>query len=185
MIGEALSLGKLALDVGGGLFGLGRDREAEKLAQQSDAILLASDIQENAIRRQQMNLDAVRRKRDILRNAQVAGASSTAKSYGQGAGFSSFAAGAQSSISGAAGTQTTGIELNRQFGEAMFAIEDQRISAHQMGNEAKRRQQSAENRQQGFNKIVGAISGNWDDIMKFGETAGSWGTNAFSGISMF
>ena len=182
MISEILGGVGLGLNIFGAIQGTKRDKYAEQLAKASDEALLRADEQENMVRRTQMNLDAIRRKRDILRNAQVASASSTAKAYGQGAGMSSFASGAQGSISGAAVTQTAGIQQNLDLGEMIFNIEDDRIRAHKAANEAKRRQGEREARQEGFNKIVGAITGNLDKFQSLGENVGAWGSGAFTSM---
>lgn len=71
-------------------------------------------------RKQQMRLDATRRRREVLRQAQVARATATSNATNQGAQFSSALAGAQAGISGAAGRETLAVNQNEMVGNKIF-----------------------------------------------------------------
>lgn len=104
-----------------GLFGGGRG--SNEVSQIS--------TMENLIRQQQMNLEATRRTRDVIRNSQMATASSEAAAYSQGAGNSSSMEGVRGSIAGTANTNIQGIEWNRELSNALFALNGARGEALQ------------------------------------------------------
>lgn len=122
-----ISLGLTALSVGSSLFGLFGQKShntAQNYGMQAQDMMLAA--QENGLRQNQMNLDAVRRKRDIIRQAQVAQANATAVANNQGAGQSSALQGALAGISGQAGTNLLGVSQNQEIGNKMFDLDNKR-----------------------------------------------------------
>lgn len=91
----------------------------------------ASKAQERAERAREsaMNLDARRRQRQILREAQVARATALSNATSQGAQGGSGLQGAYGQVSGEANTASVGVEQNRQLGSEIFAANRQYASA--------------------------------------------------------
>lgn len=93
---------------------------------------LAAQQQAEGLRQQQMNLDASRRKREIVRASMAARSAALAQTTAQGAagaGGSSLA-GAYGAIAGRAGTNFSGVDQNQQIGNAMFATHQTQLSAY-------------------------------------------------------
>lgn len=115
---EPISLGLTALRVGSGIFGMfNRGGKVDPaLAQQSNAI----EWNNSLLAEQRMHLDAQRRKRDIIRQAQVATASAENTAANAGAINSSGIEGARAGISGQAGVNTLGVSQNEAIASEMF-----------------------------------------------------------------
>lgn len=152
-----------AASIGGGLFG------AMHGGNQRD--IGAISTYENLIRQQQMNLEATRRTRDVIRNAQVATANSENTAYQQGAGNSSAMSGVQSSIAGTADQNIHGIEQNRELSNSMFA-------ANQMRADALNQNSMAKARTEGIQSFLGSIG-------KLGGTAGKLADFGWGSVSNF
>lgn len=86
------------------------------------------------IRRRQMELEAARRKRQIIREAALQRAQSTAAGYAQGAGGSSALAGAVGGISQQAGSGVLATQQGLQLGQQMFAANMAESGAAMIGN---------------------------------------------------
>lgn len=158
---EPISLGLTALSVGSSIFGMmGQKPHVDPgLAAMNNAL----SMQENDIRRQQMNLDAVRRKRDIVRNAQVASANATAVAYNQGAGQSSALSGALSGISGQAGTMTQGVTQNQELGNQLFDNKNaQALTGYQLRQQMNQTNTAA----QAGTMVGNVVSNNQEDLTK-------------------
>lgn len=78
--------------------------------------------QAEQVRQQQMTLEAMRRKREIIRNAQVAQSQATAAANSQGGLESSGFQSALSTISNRADTATLATNQNQELGNRMFDI---------------------------------------------------------------
>lgn len=84
-------------------------------AQQTKAMKAAE-----AEREKQMNLDAMRQRREIAKNAAMAHATALATATNQGAQFGSALPGAYGQIAGQAGNQFVGVQQNQQIGQNIF-----------------------------------------------------------------
>lgn len=73
------------------------------------------------LREQQMNLDAQRQKRDIVRNSILANSQAVSTATNQGAASGSALPGAYGQISGRAGDQTLAVDQNQEIGRGIFA----------------------------------------------------------------
>lgn len=120
----------MAASVGGSLvsgfsslFGKRQDNSQNYQLQAQDMMLAT---QQNALRQNQMNLDAQRRKRDIIRQAQAATAMAENSAANSGALNSSSMEGARAGISGQAGVNFLGVSQNQQIGNDMFALDNTR-----------------------------------------------------------
>lgn len=79
----------------------------------------AEEKAENA-REKAMNLDALRRKRAVIREAQIARSTALANATAQGAAEGSGLQGGYGGITGQEGSNISGIEQNRQLGAEVF-----------------------------------------------------------------
>lgn len=123
---DPITLGMGAFSVGSSLFSAFGGSKSYKPDPQTQMMEMLLAGKQNALRQQQMNLDAQRRKRDIIRAAQVATANSEAAAAGGGALNSSGVEGARASISGQAGTNILGVSQNLDIGNQMFALDNQK-----------------------------------------------------------
>ena len=96
----------------------------------------AADAQRNQerIRRRQMELEAANKRRQIMREAALQRAQSTAAGYAQGAGGSSALAGAVGGISQQAGSGVLAVNQGQQLGQQMFAANMAESRANMVGN---------------------------------------------------
>lgn len=81
------------------------------------------------LRRRQMNLEAMRAKREQIRRAQVAMATATSNAVAQGAQTSSALAGGKSQISNEAGRNLVAIEQDRKIGSEIFKANERYAEA--------------------------------------------------------
>lgn len=129
-------------------------RKSQRIAQE----------QEN-IRQRQMNLDAIRKKREIIRQQQMAMAQAQSTAVGQGADSGSALEGAYGSISGQSGVNLQGVNINQSMGNEMFALNRR---GTQIGNQAS----AAGTAAAGFS----GLSSLGDSIVKNSETISRVGT---------
>lgn len=123
---DPITLGLGAVSLGSSLFSAFGGSKSSKPNPQMQMMEMLLAARQNALRQQQMNLDAQRRKRDIIRSAQVATANAEAAAAGGGALNSSGIEGARAGISGQAGTNILGVSQNLEIGNQMFALDNQR-----------------------------------------------------------
>lgn len=81
---------------------------------------MAAQRRAEEARRQQMNLDATRRRREMLRQAQVARAQAVSTASNQGASEGSGLAGALGQIEGQTGSNILGLNQNQELGNRIF-----------------------------------------------------------------
>lgn len=81
------------------------------------------------MRRRQMNLEAVRAKREQIRRSQVARAEATANAVTQGAQFSSALEGGKAQIANEAGRNMVAIEQDRKLGANIFKANERAAEA--------------------------------------------------------
>ena len=146
---------------GGGLFSVFHRRSNDNVSQLV--------TQENAIRQVQMNLEATRRTRDVIRNAQTATANSEAAAYSQGAGNSSSLEGVRGSIAGTAGTNIQGIEQNRALSDIMFGLNKARGQALQDNS-------ASQSRAYGMQTLLGTLAKSGGTLGKLADYG--WGSMA-------
>lgn len=112
--------------------GLVMNYQAAKAQSKAQEQAIQAQQQSEALRQQQMNLDAARRKREIVRASMAARSAALAQTTAQGAagaGGSSLA-GAYGSIAGRQGVNFNGVDQNQQIGNAMFAAHQSQLSAY-------------------------------------------------------
>jgi hypothetical protein len=81
----------------------------------------AEQKKQEGLRQQQMSLEAMRKKREIIRQSTLARATSLSTATNQGGAESSGFAGALGTISGAAGRSSLATSQNQELGNDMFA----------------------------------------------------------------
>ncbi len=159
---DFISLGLGAASVGSSLLGSFGGGGGSKVDPNLSMFSLMNSLQENTLRRRQMNLDAMRRKRDIIRQAQIATARSESAAANQGALFSSPVEGARASVSGEAGVQTLGISQNQEIGNSLFDLANQKAMIDFQMSKQSNKVSSSEK----FNAIGNTLSKNQDTLSK-------------------
>ena len=163
---DPISLGLGALSVGSSIFGLfGRRGGQVNPGTASQYNYL--EAQNSALEEQRMHLDAARRRRDIMRQAQVATANAENIAANSGAINSSGIEGARASISGQAGVNTLGVTQNEEIATQMFGIKrTQGLLNYQM----KGQQSQGVNFASGIGEILGGNSEELSRLLRFGGT---------------
>lgn len=139
----------LAASLGGAVMGARGGGNSSEIANIS--------LAENSLRMQQAQLDAERRKRDVIRQAQVATATVENNAANSGGLNSSAAVGATSAISGQAGVNTLGIEQNLQFAQQLFMLNNARGQALWNNSRSQARSAGINSLAQAFSKSAGGI----------------------------
>jgi hypothetical protein len=154
----AIGLGVSAAGLGVQMYGMSQTADAnKKLSEQQK--------QAEAVRQQQMTLESMRRKREIIRNAQVASAQATATASAQGGAESSGLMSALSTVSGRAAGATLATNQNEELGNKMFAINSR--SADIMGERASA--EATTGFGSGLSSLGGALTKNSSEIHKIGS----------------
>lgn len=96
--------------------GVAMSMKAASANQEAQNTIISNQKAEQAAQTQQMNLDAMRRKREIVRQSLAARANSLATTTNQGASLGSGLAGAYGGISGRTGTNYLGTNQNQELG---------------------------------------------------------------------
>ena len=109
-----------AVGIGLSVAGLAGSTAAAKKQASAQIGALQAEQKAAEIKRQQMEFDARRRIREMIRQNQVVQARATATSVAQGADLSSGPAGAVGDIRGQTGTNILGVSENLAFGEQIF-----------------------------------------------------------------
>jgi hypothetical protein len=129
---------------------------------------------ENAVRMRQVELDAERRKRDVIRQSQVATAQVENNAANAGGLNSSAVVGATSAISGQAGVNFQGIEQNLELARTLYTLGGARGQA--LWNNSR-----DQARRSGIMQLAGAFSKSSGTIGKLAQFG--WGSmgGMFSG----
>lgn len=117
-IGIAASLASTAVGF------MGAQKQAKAQKQQ-----MRLQMQQNEERRKQMNLEATRRRRAAIREAQMARSTALATAQSQGAQMSTGLLGGYASITGASASNQKGINQTQEIGNNIFDLENQITSA--------------------------------------------------------
>lgn len=121
------------------LFGSSQSTKYAKEQAAAQANIAGLEQQQDAVRRQGMELDAQRKSMEVLRNSQRARAMAQSAATNQGASFGSGLQGGYGQISGQAGINLLGINQSRELGENMFdlnaKIDQQKINYANAGGQ--------------------------------------------------
>lgn len=176
---DPITLGISAFSAGssllGGLFGSQNNANTnQSWYHQAQGLI---DMQQNALRQKQMNLDAARRKRDIIRQAQTATANAEAAAANSGALNSSGIEGARAGISGQAGVNTLGVSQNQEIGNSMFGLETTRAAMGMLAG-----YQKASQRANVWDKVSMVGSAFQGKNLEMATKVGQWGYGVITGV---
>lgn len=146
----------------GGIFSAIQGADLAKKANDIQNQEIATQLSQDALRQQAMELSGQRQMRQNIRNAQMARSMALSTAANEGAQFSSGLQGAYANVSGQANTNTANISENLQIGRSMFGLEAQL---------AGEKQQAA--MVQGEQATNQAVSGIFGSISKAGGPLGS------------
>jgi hypothetical protein len=160
-----LQAGGLALQAFGAFGAASKAHEAADIN-----IGIAGDEQQiNEQKRLQMEMSARRQQVEVMRNAQRAGAQSTAAAANQGALFGSGYAGGQGQITAQATFDEQGINNNLSIGENIFSINND-ISSKKMQLSSVQANQATDT---ALMSLGGSVVSNAGTIGNIGKFAGS------------
>jgi hypothetical protein len=148
-----MALGAVAAVAGIGM-------QAKATADASKAAKTQADAQAKAeeLRKKQMELDAARQRREVIRQSIIARATATANANAQGAGQSSGLQGALSQIQGRAAEGVLGINQGEAIGKGIF---DANAAGAQAGGDLATAQ--------GLGSLGGAIFSSSQEIHRVGN----------------
>lgn len=136
------------------------------------------EIQQDAVRKQQMELTSQRNQMEVLRNAQRSRSLALNNATSQGAQFGSGLQGGYGQIAGQTGVNSLGISQNLALGEQMFGLNAQ-IGGQKMAQADFQSDAATGAAIAGFGKTLAGIAGPAGDLSK-GFSFGSTGP-AYSG----
>ena len=170
-----------AASAGGALSGLFGGGGGGGSSSMMNMMLALNSMQQNQLRQQQMNLDATRRRREVIRSAQTATANAEAAAFAQGGGNSSALEGARAGIAGTQDVAIQGIEQNREIGNDMFALDAQRGALLWNRSETQAKEQGQMALKNTLFKEAGAIGKladfGWGKLQNFSNTANNWNSS--------
>ena len=165
----ALATAIAAIGVGIAGFSAYKSYESSKENNQAQQAAIAAQQEAEKLRKEQMDLDATRRRREVLRSSIAARSASLAVTTAQGAAYEggSSLPGAYGSISGRAGVNAAGINQNQELGTGIFDAHQDQLAAYGRAANA----QSKQAMWQGLGSLGGAIINNAGTIGQIGEFA--------------
>lgn len=168
-----------AVGIGMSIYGAFQKNEAEEKATEAQKAIFAAQQKMEIQRAQAMELDAGRRKREMIRNAIAARsmALTTATSQGASGAGGSVLGGAYGGISGQTGVNMLGVNQNLEIGRNMFALNRDISTAQQQYAAAKGESAESDIWGQIGGQLVGAAGGPLGNLMNFG------GSKTVSGIT--
>lgn len=149
--------------------------QANAAAQQQQVnAQVTAQKESEALRKQQMDLDATRRRREVLRQSVAARSASLAVTTAQGAAYEGGSAvpGAYGSIAGRTGVNTVGINQNQEIGSSLFNVHQNQLTAYQSAAAAQSKAQSNMAFWQGLGSLGGSLITNAGTIAQVGTYAG-------------
>lgn len=142
-----------AVGVGLSAFGLFKSSKASEENARAQQAAIAAQQEAERLRKQQMDLDAMRRRREVLRQSTAARSASLAITTAQGGSGEGASAlpGAYGSISGRANVNASGINQNQALGGGIFDAHQDQLTAY--------RQAASAQSDQSFWNGIGSIGG--------------------------
>lgn len=172
MILEAASLVGVGLSVSGAITSF--VGASQQQAANADAV--AAQQRAEAARFKAMKIDADRRRRQLIRQAQIASAQALATGVAQGASKGSALPGAYGQIAGQLGFGLTGVNQQEALGTELFAANQQLLQAKLAGASAATTSALG----QSFTSVGNTIIGNLDKIGRVGDYATGQFNNLFA-----
>jgi len=150
--------------------GLAMNISAQNKQAAANQQAMAYQQEQDAEKKKAMELDATRRKREMIRQAVFARGRAVSLATNQGSAQSSALQGAYGGIAGRTGVNALGVDQNLSIGESLFGLKAgesyAKMQAAQYGSQA---QIGA-----GISSMGGAIIHNLSQINSIGTTLGSW-----------
>lgn len=172
-----------ALAVAVGVAGLGlsaysmvQQQSAQKKQLEAQNQALAFQQKAEATRKRAMDLDAARRRREMIRSAIAARATSETVGTAQGAQFGSGLPGAYGGISGRTGVNTLGVNQNQELAGDIFNANAGASGAYRDAASAG----SQASTWSGLSSLGGMLLNNTMTIAKVGSFFGDGTTSSFS-----
>jgi uncharacterized membrane protein len=160
--------------IGLGIAGAGTYMQYQGQKKQAEAQEKAIGEQQKAekARQQQLNLDAMRRKREIIRQSLAARAQALATVTAQGASGQggSQMGGATGSISGRTNVNMLGVSQNQELGNNIFAANQGMLSAYRQSAQAG----AGVAMGAGLSSLGGALMKNNETIARIGTSVGGY-----------
>jgi hypothetical protein len=153
----------LGISAAGTVAGVAAANEQNKAQKEA----LAADQRAEDARRRAMDLDASRKRREIIRQAQLARATALTNATAQGAEAGSGLQGGFGAISGQSGVNTLGVTQNQELGGRIFDANAQKNAAHRNAASAG----SMESLAMGISSLGGALTKNAGTIARIGGFA--------------
>lgn len=142
---------------------------SQKMAKSQEESIALQRRQDEE-RRKAMELDAARRKREMIRQALAARSRALSVATAQNAGAGTGLQGAYGGIQGRTGVNLLGVDQNLEIGRTMFGLQagisEANASAARWGSMA---QTGA-----GLTSLGGSLIKNMDAISRIGSTVASW-----------
>ena len=154
----------------GGIFGSSKSNEANQA-------IANLQMQQNAVRRQAMEVSARRQQTENLRNTQLQRSMAINAATNQGAQFGTGLAGGVAQVQSTGGWNANGISQNLDFGRQMFGLDDQI-------NIQKQNLASSQTQQATFQGISALGSNIMGASGKFGQMAQGFGGGNNSGMQL-
>lgn len=123
--GNPLAIASGVIGLGMSLFGGSGQAEAAKKTAQAKKNIAGLEMQQDAVRKQAMEMSANRQQMEVLRNSQRARSLALNSATSQGAQFGSGLQGGFGQVQGAANWNNLGITQNLQSGQQMFGLNSQ------------------------------------------------------------
>lgn len=167
--------------VGVAAYGMYENKKAGEAKVAADREAAAAQAEAEALRKQQLGLDTLRRRREVLRQSVAARSASLATMTAQGAANegSSAPGGSFGGISGRLGVDIGGINQNYELGGGIFDSHQNQLAAYSRAAEAQGRMAFG----QGLTSLGGSLVSNAGTIGKVGTYAATQVSNAASFIS--
>lgn len=171
--GNPLAIASGAVGLGMSIFGGVDQMNAAKQKAAAEQNIASDEMQQDAVRRQAMELSSHRQQMEVVRNAQRARALATNNATSQGAQFGSGLQGGYGQISGQAQWNNLGISQNTQFGEQMFDISNQINQQKQLISGSE----SLSATGAGISKLGGALMSSFNPIKNLSGNIGGSSSN--------
>lgn len=144
--------------------------KSSQQANQANQQAIAAQQKAEELRKEQMDLDATRRRREILRQSVAARSASLAVTTSQGAAYEGGSAlpGSYGSISGRTNVNAAGVNQNQEIGTGIFQAHAEQLTAYRAAANA----QSQQAMWQGLSSLGSALISNAGTIDKVGTYMG-------------
>jgi hypothetical protein len=174
-------VGATAIGVGMQGYGALQGSRAARRSAEADRAIAAQEQRAEAVRMQAMELDARRRKLEIVRTQQRARSLSLASATAQGAQYGSGLQGGYGQIGGMTGFNELGVNQNLYQGREMFGINSVISGLKMQKADAQGQMATA----QGISSLGGSIMNSAQGLSNFAGGFGGFGGASRSSMSSY